>query len=26
LVMVGINIVLWSIVTWMFSSGYKLKA
>ena len=25
-VMAGINVVLWSLCTWMFDSGYKLKA
>ncbi len=26
LVMAGVNIGLWSVATWMFTSGYKLKA
>jgi ABC-2 type transport system permease protein len=26
LVMAGVNICLWSIATWMFATGYKLKA
>ena len=25
-VMAGINVALWSLCTWMFDSGYKLKA
>ena len=26
LVMAGVNVFLWSVCTWMFASGYKLKA